>query len=903
MVYPRSIGLALVLLAFQCACIGQATASNPNQIYGGLWEIGPTMSTDLTLEAVGQGLTATVLIYSSSGTQLAAQSIPLVTGKSTHVSLADFVSGSGQGGLAVQWSGSGLVRGTVSIAGDNGISASYVLESGIRFDTENALYAPWYLPNGATTATLSLFNSSSAALGVEVSMLVGGLEKKLQAVSLQPASTQALDLRQLLQMGDLSQTTMGAIVVRYSGAAHSLQPVLFIESQTMGFALIPPFAAKHSQEVQNRTTWHFPNVPLPIAPAGTLGTAAGGTSYALVTNGIGQQMTTQIRSYAVVNRRSVHQDLDVPTLAPYETRLINLGTSQPPWVAMAKPSQAGSAAPRASSNPAGITITHSGNPGDVAIAIFTVSASGQVLGRSSGIVLSTKVTDVGYLNTVLKNPVKYGVRNATQSTYVTVYFQSLLGIESYSAALPQAAKPGGTIDLSGTFRHGKSDVNGDVLPAGFRAGMLVLSTSAPGPIATSAAQPVCLTACNTTQAATINNEVGGVQPEFNSGNDGSLETPCIYYNGSCVNGQTIDVVVGQQIVLVAVIPPADQSSVTSQSWSWGSSGTPTGYAVGCSSSYTGSSTPQTVTSTPYATCSGSSILPASASPPPTTFNVSTNYPLPSLSNPNGTANSTGSTYTFWWTAVPGSGVSKTLSFSYVGPLVLTNPDSDPASVTFTVETPTVTEYVCGGNLNSGGATQPCSSGNSGTKGTTVKTSSGILGYGDSSSLGSNFGIQFTASASGGISTSGILSFLQVLTPYTYSYYTSYPSSKYCTGQVVPSSTPELDNFYPYALVSYAAYTVNDNPGWSFPSSPGTYPGLTTDFHAKMYTLWQPPGTNSIPVPMGYVTWSWDGIATYSGGSWNVSGSSTSSESGFTSSTAYPTWGNVFVNGTPVTCYP
>ena len=68
-----------------------------------------------------------------------------------------------------------------------------------------------------------------------------------------------------------------------------------------------------------------------------------------------------------------------------------------------------------------------------------------------------------------------------------------------------------------------------------------------------------------------------------------------------------------------------------------------------------------------------------------------------------------------------------------------------------------------------------------------------------------------------------------------------------------TNTPGLDGRYPYQGVQ--AQAVNDAP---FNPLPSTYTNSTRQFAATMYLMWQSNTTNSIPVPMGSVAWSFSG---------------------------------------------
>jgi hypothetical protein len=892
-----AVGSIISWLFFAPTMCAQGAGVTANVIYGGLWEIGPTTSTDVTLKASGQPLTATVVVYSSSGVTLASQAIPLQAGQGTQLSLASFVSGSGQGGLAVQWTGSSVLEGSVSITGDNGINASYPLQSGNRYDSSNTLYAPWYLPDDGTGGTLSLFNSGSEATQVVVSVAVAGTEKELQTVSLQPNAEQALDLRSLLENSNLSQANMGAIEVSYTGAAHAVQPALLLESPATGFALMPAFAAKHSQRGQSQTTWQFPFVPIPIAASGT---TAGLTSYALVSNGTAQQMAAQVMSYTVMYLRSVSQNLNVPALAPYETRLINLGTSQPPWVgSTAAPQQtAGATAPRIQFNPAGISVKHSGIPGDVAISIFTVDSSGQVVATSSGIVLPTTSTNVGYLNTAFRNPVEYSVGSASASTDVTLYYQGLFGVGSYTAALPQPTKSGAGIDLVSAFQSGSSDLNGFTLPSAVRAGILVLSAYAPNPAAIAAAQPECLTAsCAVTQSSAPNATASTAQstsaagPRFTADDlTGSEPIPCLFINKSthCITNGTVSVVVGEQINVRAVIPPLYAPATIEQTWTWYNEGgdeeTPTSSAIGCKSGFTYSGSP----------CSGSNILSASTS---SGFNPS-NFPLPTFNNSYSSNNTTAythstttstsynSAYTFYFIYPPAT--TLTLTYSYVCEGCPGGSGTGYGSVTFNVNhggtmTPHPYNHLTIDSLSpcGGGSTAP------------YLVYGNITGTACVANPGGTWGIYFVPS---GAPHSNTYSYVQLLNTDSRAYHSN-------SGTVTCHTSSGIDTQFPYAgiIPSTSPPQAEDAPGLPLPS---IYNSATRDFDATMYLLWTPGGSNSIAVPLAYQEWGFNGTATQTSGVWSASWSSIGTEGSTgtpgpgSSNFGYPSWSNVATETCP-----
>ncbi|MFY9852699.1 MAG: hypothetical protein WAK26_02330 [Terracidiphilus sp.] len=84
--------------------------------------------------------------------------------------------------------------------------------------------------------------------------------------------------------------------------------------------------------------------------------------------------------------------------------------------------------------------------------------------------------------------------------------------------------------------------------------------------------------------------------------------------------------------------------------------------------------------------------------------------------------------------------------------------------------------------------------------------------------------------------------------------------------------PGVDGTYPYQHQINPPST-SDSPETPLPS---TYTTVTRNFNATMYLLWQSTATaNSIPVPLGYIPWTFNGVATNSGTAqapaWTASG--------------------------------
>lgn len=87
----------------------------------------------------------------------------------------------------------------------------------------------------------------------------------------------------------------------------------------------------------------------------------------------------------------------------------------------------------------------------------------------------------------------------------------------------------------------------------------------------------------------------------------------------------------------------------------------------------------------------------------------------------------------------------------------------------------------------------------------------------------------------------------------------------------------LDNFLPYNILSpdpvdATTTSTNDSPSSGLGVDDAT---LTRTFTAKMYLMWTSQISGSIPVPLGYIPWTFNGVATNSGTAqapaWTASG--------------------------------
>ncbi|MGH9451851.1 MAG: hypothetical protein ACRD11_15155 [Terriglobia bacterium] len=114
-----------------------------------------------------------------------------------------------------------------------------------------------------------------------------------------------------------------------------------------------------------------------------------------------------------------------------------------------------------------------------------------------------------------------------------------------------------------------------------------------------------------------------------------------------------------------------------------------------------------------------------------------------------------------------------------------------------------------------------------------------------------------------------------------------------------SATTGLDTRFPYD--TGLTQPTNDSPYIGLNSS--SYYKQTFSFAATMYFMGNPgTGSNDIPVPLGYVTWTAFGNATDSNNNnWTVQADSGGSAGSFQASSSYPSWTSEFERSNEMTC--
>jgi hypothetical protein len=328
---------------------------------------------------------------------------------------------------------------------------------------------------------------------------------------------------------------------------------------------------------------------------------------------------------------------------------------------------------------------------------------------------------------------------------------------------------------------------------------------------------------------------------------------------SMLNGLTSNVVVGQQISLQGNQSLPNCMTVQTQWWN-----PPTGTAVGGYKNLAGTGIPDTT---------GGKV-----------------QPLPAANTAN---------YTFYWVS-PGNGLSvqyNTLLVTTSGDLVTVS--SQSATASFNVSGPqNLTVFTCSYVTSSAGSVG-CTA--NGVMGTLRIQGVNILKLGGGNS-GTNLGDAFTASASA--SPPGTFSFVQLLNHFDITFN---QSNGPCYYNIDADAVGLLDTSYPYGndntptTPNGPTYT-DDNP--AVPLLPDDL-NVTTLFSATMYVMWTPSGTSGpvLPVPLGSVTWGWEGEAVQVGGigtgTWSVYTPYTVyNQETFVPGTTYPQWDQTAVGSVP-----
>ncbi|HEY6333670.1 MAG TPA: IPT/TIG domain-containing protein [Blastocatellia bacterium] len=448
--------------------------------YGAFWEVGGGYSSTLYLrnKDTQSLIKATVVQYSSGGGVLEQTPLQVAAGSVTRLALG---AGAGYsatgsvawGGLMIEIPGFSAVEALGEVVVENyqtGVIFDLPLLGGYRYDRQEALYAPWWLPDSGTDGTVTLFNITGQSIMVTPSITTQGIEQSGEPFSLGPLESQQMSLRSLMAELRVSPASEGFLTLRYTGPPHALDPSLMLANPSNGFSLVPGFNARLQAAGTAETNWQFPAVflegdsTLGFAPNQTL------TAYALVSNGTSTALSPQVTAYVTGSGADAGTGVSLPVepLAPLETRLINLS-------AMATSGVLAEASSRFA-----LSVEHSGNPGTMAVTIFSVGQTGNFVLPSNGTVHPSVKMDSTYWNIsdgLQSMLTMYNPGPSVVDATAILTYQTGDGVESYT--LPPVSLPANgsqALNLGQIVASGAPDPSGGVIPPGVTFGTLTLQT-------------------------------------------------------------------------------------------------------------------------------------------------------------------------------------------------------------------------------------------------------------------------------------------------------------------------------------------------------------------------------------------------------------------------------------------
>jgi hypothetical protein len=165
------------------------------------------------------------------------------------------------------------------------------------------------------------------------------------------------------------------------------------------------------------------------------------------------------------------------------------------------------------------------------------------------------------------------------------------------------------------------------------------------------------------------------------------------------------------------------------------------------------------------------------------------------------------------------------------------------------------------------------------------TTNALIEFG--STLGTP-GVQFTAHATSPSQATGTYEWAQLINQNNYAY-TIGTTTTFCNG---PAG---LDNSFPTSTGFY----FSDSPWRGLPSADNKF---TWTWNATAYFMWNPGLTNSIAVPLGYVSWQFFSDTIQNGpNTWFIQADSSASAGSFQASSSYIQWTSTATNGSLGSC--
>jgi hypothetical protein len=530
------------------------------QTYAAYWQVGGGYATTLILrnQDPQNAAAVNVILYSQAGqvvsgtggqTGFTAQ-VQLPANGTQQVALGSLIPADGAvhtGGLAVQVNTLAGLSGQAMITNtSNGSSVYMPLNGGYALDSENALYASWWLADAGSDGNITLFNTSSQAIVVTPSITVQGATQAGGGINLASNATQTVSLRSLLAQVNRSSATMGSLTLNYTGPVHALQPALVLENNTTGFWITSAFHAHHSQSSTSTTPaitgtsttsatsstptpghratrWQFADLKLQWS--GTTNPLHG---YALLSNGTKTAMDVGLEAHftsATAKDPMQRVQLPITTLGPLETKVVDLSQFVSNGTITGNPTRLG------------LVASHAGAPGDLAVTMFSTNPTSSLAFPAPGSVLSAAAVDIGYFHVANKKESPKAVRNPFSTAMqgqVILYYMTANGAGSYHFPVMQlAANSDQKIKLGQISRV--PDARGLLAPKGTTSGIAVLVGVPVGSTSAAAApQELCENSCAaaavTTTTTTSDTPPSCEQVSVTVLGEIFTQTKCIHFN-------------------------------------------------------------------------------------------------------------------------------------------------------------------------------------------------------------------------------------------------------------------------------------------------------------------------------------------------------------------------------------
>lgn len=421
---------------------GQQVLLLGHNTFGSFWMVGGGYSSTFIVrnKNTKDTLTAKATLFLRDGTEKQMPALSVPANSAVEVQLASIVGAAGGsavwGGLKVEYDLTQGIMGQVVIENkQQGIIFDLALLGGYRYDALNTLYAPWWLPDANTNGFVTLFNASDQKIQVSPSITAQGSEQSLDSIELAPHQTKQIGLRDAMHERGFDGSNTGVITLRYTGPAHALLPALLLSSAQTGFALAPNFNAKRPG-TPTQTTWSYPDVFLSPDPSLGFDIKDNLTAYALLSNGTNVSLTPHIVAHVPGQNGICTKNVTLPVtpLEPGDTRLVNLSQFVTSGLL-----------PKESSHIA-LSVTHAGEPGDLAITVFSVGQTKNFVFTSEGTVHPSTITDSSYWDIEGNLVALLSVQNTGQTPAqgrATLYYPTPNGTGSYVLPLINVA-PGGS---------------------------------------------------------------------------------------------------------------------------------------------------------------------------------------------------------------------------------------------------------------------------------------------------------------------------------------------------------------------------------------------------------------------------------------------------------------------------